>query len=155
MTSKIGNIDLSGTWGCAAFNLRKTSRTVSQLYDAALAPAGLRSTQFAILVATAKTQPVSIGRLAAFTLSDQTTMTRNVAALAREGLLTVSARGAKGEKRVRLTKKGERALAKAVPAWRALQDRFVGAFGAQNWRDMRRGLEALSGLALEHSSSKP
>ncbi len=35
---------------CACFNFRKASRAVTQFFDVALQPSGLRSTQFVILV---------------------------------------------------------------------------------------------------------
>lgn len=153
MKRRTNELDLTGTRGCAAFNLRMASRAVAQVYDTALAPSGLRSTQFAILVAVAKTQPVSVGGLAEVTLSDQTTMTRNLGTMARDGLIAISPRGARREKTVRLTAKGTRALAKATPAWRATQDRFVGAFGQQNWRAVRQQLEVLAGIAVQSSKA--
>ena len=149
MKAPIAGVDLTGTGTCAAFNLRRASRVVTQLYDAGLSPTGLRSTQFTILVATAKSQPTSVGGLAELTLMDQTTMTRNLRLMVREGLIEVAARGAKRVKLVRLTKAGERALAKAVPVWRTTQERFLAAFGAGPWRDMRQALELAAGLAVE------
>jgi len=148
MKAPIAGVDLTGTGTCAAFNLRRASRVVTQLYDAGLSPTGLRSTQFTILVATAKNQPASVGALAEVTLMDQTTMTRNLSLMAREGLIEISARGAKREKLVRLTAAGERALAKAVPVWRAMQERFLASFGAGKWRELRQELELAAGLAV-------
>ena len=153
MKSPIAGVDLTGTGACAAFNLKRASRAVTQLYDAALTGTGLRSTQFAILVATAKSQPVSIGALADITLMDHTTMARNVRVMARDGLIEIPERGAKREKRVRLTAKGARALAKAVPVWRATQARFVDAVGTGAWRTMQRELEVAAGVARRSSSS--
>jgi DNA-binding MarR family transcriptional regulator len=148
MKTRIAGVDLSGTGTCAAFNLRRASRVVTQLYDAGLAATGVRSTQFTILVALAKTQPASVSELAATTLMDQTTMTRNLRLMAREGFVEISARGARREKLVRLTVDGERALAKAVPVWRVLQERFVDAFGKTKWHEMRRELELAAGAAV-------
>ncbi len=149
MKTPVAGVDLTGTGTCAAFSLRRASRVVTQLYDAGLSPTGLRSTQFTILVATAKNQPASVGALAETTLMDQTTMTRNLSLMAREGLIEISARGAKREKLVRLTAAGERALAKAVPVWRAMQERFLASFGAGKWRDLRQELELAAGLAVD------
>jgi DNA-binding MarR family transcriptional regulator len=154
MKAQIAGVDLNGTGTCAAFNLRRASRVVTQLYDAGLAATGVRSTQFTILVALAKTQPASIGALAETTLMDQTTMTRNLRLMARLGLVDVPARGAKREKLVRLTAKGERMLAKAVPVWRGLQERFVDAFGKMSWREMRRDLE-LAAVTAMHMQRVP
>lgn len=147
MKNGLGDLDLTGTGACAAFNLKRASRAVTQAYDAALAASGVRSTQFAVLIATAKSQPVSIGELAGLTLSDSTTMTRSVRLMAREGLIDVPARGPKREKRVTLTAKGARALARALPHWRAAQARFVDAFGGAAWKGMQRDLERAARLA--------
>ena len=51
---------------CNATALRKASRRLTQLYDTALEPTGLRSTQFAILVELANwsTDPPTLAELA-------------------------------------------------------------------------------------------
>src|SRR5437868_10219697 len=71
------SLDLSGTGSCAAFNFRRTARAVARLYDLGLEPSGLRATQFAILTAIAKFQPVSISRIGEILVLDQTTLTRS------------------------------------------------------------------------------
>src|SRR5438552_9268027 len=73
-----GSLDLSGTGSCAAFNFRRTARAVTRLYDLALQPSGIRATQFAILTAVAKYQPVAISRLGQILVLDQTTLTRSL-----------------------------------------------------------------------------
>lgn len=141
--------ELKEARSCAAFNLRRASRAVSAAYDAGLAPTGLRSTQFAILTAVAGLQPAPVGDIARMLVMDQTTMTRNLRLLAREGLVDVPARGPKREKRVTLTPLGERKLKAAMPVWRALQARFDEAFGVQKWRELRRELQRATTLTLQ------
>jgi DNA-binding MarR family transcriptional regulator len=143
----VEGLDLKGTRACAAFNLRKTSRAVTQLYDAGLAKVGLRSTQFTILVAAARAEIATVGALAALTLMDATTMTRNLRLMQRDGFIEVSRRGARREKRVRLTAKGWRALARATPVWREVQARFIGQFGERKWYEIQRQLGLLAALA--------
>jgi DNA-binding MarR family transcriptional regulator len=147
MATAFYDIDLAGTRGCAAFNLRKTARVVTQAYDAALRPSGLRSTQFTVLIAIARLEAPSVGALAEATLMDATTMTRNLRLLKSAGLIEISPRGASREKQVRLSKAGERALARAVPMWREVQARFVAAFGQGKWSKMRAELEEVASLA--------
>ena len=153
MRELVEGVDLKGTGACAAFNLRKTSRAVTQLYDAGLAKAGLRSTQFTILVATAKAQPATVGALAQLTLMDPTTMTRNLRLMRRAGLVEISPRGERREKLVRLTGKGSRALARATPVWREVQARFVSKFGERKWFEMQRELEMLAALAARSAGT--
>lgn len=142
------NLDLTGTGYCASFNLRRTARAVTQVYDAALQQTGMRSTQFAILVGIAKKQPVSIGALAGVLIIDPTTLTRSLQRLQKEGLITISKRSAMRQRFVALTDKGERALAWSLPAWRKVQERFVSTVGAEQWNDLRNKLENLAHLLI-------
>jgi DNA-binding MarR family transcriptional regulator len=145
--SGASNLDLHGTGHCAAFNFRRTSRAVTRLYDEALSPAGMRSTQFAILVGLKKTQPVSVGDLGRILGIDATTMTRSLRLLQGEGLLVVSKRAIKRQRFVSITQKGEQALARAIPLWREMQSRFVNSIGDEHWRDLRNELERLTTVA--------
>ena len=140
-------LDLHGTGYCASFNFRRTARAVTKLYDEALQPAGIRSTQFAILVGVRKEQPVAIGKLGEILVIDRTTLTRSLQLLQREGLLTVSKRGEKRQRFVSVTPKGDAVLARAVPVWREMQARFVNAIGDSYWQDLRGELERLAGVA--------
>jgi len=44
--------------------MRKASRRISQLYDTALAPSGLKTTQRAILAEIGRSEPTTVGALA-------------------------------------------------------------------------------------------
>jgi DNA-binding MarR family transcriptional regulator len=142
-------LDLHGTGYCASFNLRKTSRAVTRLYDAALQETGIRSTQFAILVGIAKEQPVAIGALAEVLVMDGTTLTRSLRLLQKEGLIAISSRAAMRQRFLTVTAKGQSVLARSLPAWRKAQERFVAAVGSEYWLDLRNELERLAHLAVE------
>ena len=141
--------DLYGTGYCGSLNFRRTARAVTRLYDQAFQSSGIRSTQFTILVAVAKTQPTSIGALSAVLVIDSTTLTRGLKRLQREGALTVSPRAARRQRFVSLTPKGERLLADSLPAWRAAQERFVQAMGSEYWLNLRAELERLAHVAVK------
>jgi DNA-binding MarR family transcriptional regulator len=147
--------DLYGTGSCGSFNFRRTARAVTRLYDQAFQSSGIRSTQFSILVAVAKTQPASIGALSAVLIIDSTTLTRSLGRLEKVGILSVSARGAKRQRFVSLTPKGEKLLADSLPAWRAAQERFVQAMGSEYWAHLRSELERLAHVAVQLESSQP
>ena len=140
--------DLAGTGSCACFNLRKAARAVTVLYDSALAVSGLSATQLTILIATAKTQPVSVGSLARRLLTDPTTLTRNLAALSKEGLVRISPRSNMRRRFISLTLKGNATLARNLRRWRRIQAQFVGSFGEQRWKEMQRSLEELASIAV-------
>ena len=147
--NSVEGVDVRGARGCAAFNLRKTARVVTQLYDDALRDGGLRSTQFTILMAIARSEEPTVGMLAELTMMDSTTMTRNLRLMAAEGLVEIAARGARRAKIVALSPKGARLLARAVPLWRAAQARFETAFGVRRWSELRRELESVAAVALQ------
>ena len=142
-------LDLEGTGYCASFNFRRTARAVTKLYDQALQSSGIRSTQFAILVAVRKAQPTSIMALGKTLVIDPTTLTRSLRLLQKEGLLTVSKRGEKRQRFVSLTVRGEQALERAIPVWREMQGRFVETIGREYWLNLRRELERLAGVAMD------
>src|SRR5262249_16201809 len=68
---------------CACAPLRRAARAVTAAYDAALAPSGLRITQFGILRRLARLGPLPVTRLAAESALERSTMGRNVNPLER------------------------------------------------------------------------
>src|SRR5258707_11654418 len=146
------SVDLSGTGSCAAFNFRRTARAVTRLYALGLEPSGLRATQFAILTAIAKFQPVSVSRIGEILVLDQTTLTRSLRLLQKQGLLEVSRRSARRQRFVTLTDSGVKALALAVPLWRAVQAKFLSGMGKDYWSVLRSGLERLARDAVQMES---
>ncbi len=150
-------LDLAGTGYCASFNFRRTARAVTRLYDSALQQAGIRSTQFTILVAIAKTQPTSIGSLADLLVMDRSTLTRSLRLVQRQGLLIISKRSTMRQRFVTLTAKGEKVLERSLPYWREVHQRFTQLVGAEYWVNLRGELERLSGVvaSMEKSESRP
>ena len=128
---------------CAGFHLRRASRAVTQHFDRALAPVGLRTTQFTLLGALALAGPVSTNQLAHGLVVDRTTLTRNLRLLRDAGL--VEAQPGRGGREVRfvLSDEGRDALARAIPIWREAQDSIVMAFGETRWPTMVGELDRL------------
>ena len=74
---------------CVCATLRRAARAVTAAYDAALAPSGLRITQFSILCKLARLGPLPVTRLAAEAALDRSTMGRNLNPLERRGLVRI------------------------------------------------------------------
>src|SRR5215216_4690522 len=72
---------------CACANLRKAARAVTQVFDEALAPSGLRATQFTLLVTSRLMGESTINELAEKMAMDRTTLSRNLKPLLRSALL--------------------------------------------------------------------
>jgi DNA-binding MarR family transcriptional regulator len=116
---------------CACANLRKAARAVTQVFDEALAPSGLRITQFTLLVTSRLTGESTINELAERMAMDRTTLSRNLKPLVRSGLLQMQP-GEDGRTRlVRLSPAGEQALEEAYPLWQRAQEELFSALGEE------------------------
>lgn len=127
---------------CLCFNLRKAARAVTQLYDAALEPAGLRATQFSLLAALDRRDAVTITDLARAMVMDRTTLTRNLRPLEKQGLVAIAPGNDRRTREVSLTRRGRQTLTRATPRWRHAQTGMLDALGD---RRARRLLGELSG----------
>ena len=106
---------------CACLNVRRTARAVTQLYDRTFAPLGLRATQVTLLVALERAGPVPFTRLADALGMDRTTLTRNLAPLQRQRLVSLRPGPDRRVRLAALTDKGRASLAAAVPLWEEAQ----------------------------------
>jgi len=75
---------------------------------------------------------------------DSTTLTRSLRLLQKEGLVAVSKRAAMRQRFLTITAKGERKLARSLPAWRAAHEHFVATVGSEYWMELRNELERLA-----------
>ena len=131
---------------CACLQLRKTNRVVTQLYDEALRPIGLRSTQLPILVTLAAHGALSLTDLADRLVLDRTTLIRNLRPLQRRGLIEVGREEGKRTHGAALTPAGHEAAAAAVPLWAKAQTRVMNELGTSESRDLHRSLSRLVSL---------
>ena len=106
--------DLAECRECISLAVRTASRRLTQLYDRALGEAGLRSTQFNLLVMVHEMHQPNINALARMLGSDPTTVTRNVQGLIKRRLLAASAGKDLRERKVAVTRRGEAMLRKAA-----------------------------------------
>lgn len=109
--------------GCTCARVRRLARRVTNLYDRALAPSGLRVTQFSLLSQLVGGDGVPIGTLAAALDMDRTTLTRNLKPLVDGGLVVLAPSADDGRVRaVWLTRNGRRRHGQARRLWRRAQD---------------------------------
>ncbi|MGH2772949.1 MAG: MarR family winged helix-turn-helix transcriptional regulator [Actinomycetota bacterium] len=121
---------------CACSNLRRASRAVTQLYDEALKPAGLRATQFNLMISIHLWGKATIGDLAQVAQMDPTTLTRNLAGLDRLGLVEIAEGADRRSRVVGLSRKGVVALKRALPLWEKVQGALMKQVGEDYWRAM-------------------
>jgi DNA-binding MarR family transcriptional regulator len=118
------------TLPCMCATLRRTARALTQLYEEALRPFGLRATQFTILQALSLTGEVTQGELGRILAIDSTTLTRTLEIMSRQRWITKRRGKDKREWRLRMTKAGKAEFERAVPAWQQVQDKVKREMGA-------------------------
>jgi DNA-binding MarR family transcriptional regulator len=129
---------------CNCTALRKATRRVSQLYDSALEPCGLRTTQRAILNHIARSGTPPLGELAEALVMDRGALTHNLKPLERDGLVEITVDPDDRRNRlVALTAAGCAKLAESEPLWKRAQAGFETAFGAAKSASLRKALEYL------------
>jgi DNA-binding MarR family transcriptional regulator len=128
---------------CAGFNLRKATRAVSQLYDEMLRPAGIRGTQYSLLVVLQMRGPVTVSRLAEHAVMDRTTLTRNLEVLEKQGLVLVEAGEDRRTRIASLTGDGRAVLLQAYPLWEQAQSRIREALSGERLHALLEELSAL------------
>jgi DNA-binding MarR family transcriptional regulator len=129
--------------------LRMVSRTVTQLYDDVLPASGLRVTQFSILATLARRGEANLKELEALLAIDQTTLTRSLGLLERDGVIERASHPDGRIKVMRLTAKGRRALEVARPLWMRAQDRVLRELGTKAWARAQRRLAHLLHVVVE------
>ena len=132
---------------CTCFNLRKAARAVTQMYDEALQPSGLRATQFSLLSVVENNGPIGITQLARTLVTDRTTLTRNLKPLLDRALLQVVDSADRRQRPIALTSRGRDRLAQALPLWREVQARLVKGFGHARWAGLLGDLDEAVHLA--------
>jgi len=132
---------------CVALNLRRAERIVSQIYDNALRPVGIKGTQFSLLVTIRAMQPATLSRIADHIDMDRTTLTRNLDVLLASGLVSTIRGEDLRERVVSITDKGDAALVAALPIWSATQERLSLKAGKQSIASLIDGLKKIAAVA--------
>lgn len=115
--------------GCTNFKLRQLMRRVTHHYDAQLAAAGLKTTQYSLLSHVLRLGPIAPGTLARTMTMDASTMTRTLKPLLAAGWVEMQP-GPDGRTRsVAITAAGRDKRAEAQRRWRVAQDRLNAALG--------------------------
>jgi DNA-binding MarR family transcriptional regulator len=121
---------------CLCGSFRRTSRALTQLYEEALRPLGLRATQLTILQALSLAGEVSQGQLGEMLAMDSTSLTRTLAIMRRKGWIAERRGEDRRERRLRLANAGEVKLRRALPVWEKVQSRLRRQLGEQAWDNL-------------------
>jgi len=100
---------------CAGWNSRLASRRITQFLEKRMIGSGLTIAQFGLMAQIATASDDTLGALAERLGLDQSSLSRNLHALERDGFVERDLR----KRAVWLTEKGARRLEGAMPVWRA------------------------------------
>jgi DNA-binding MarR family transcriptional regulator len=128
---------------CNCTALRKATRRVSQLYDSALEPCGLRTTQRSILMQIARSgSPPPLGELAEALVMDRGALTHTLKPLERDRLIEIRVDPDDRRNRlVALTAAGRQKIEQSTVLWKRAQQGFETAFGVAKSAALREALE--------------
>ncbi len=115
---------------CLVGRLRMLNRVVTNIYDDALRPLGVKASQLGILVVTAKFGLARPADVCDRLRLDTSTLSRNVERMKANGWLEVVADDDGRAQPFRLTSKGRRLLERARPAWETAQEKVKKLIGA-------------------------
>lgn len=108
---------------CLCLHVQRAARALARRFDEALRPFGLTNGQFSLLMSLNRPVPPSMGPVASLLAMDRTTLTAALKPLQRRGLVDISSDPEDRRSRIlKLTDKGRRLLAQAVPVWKATHD---------------------------------
>ena len=111
-----------------------------------LRPSGLRITQFSILGAAMEMSPITLTRLANATVTDRTTLTRNLKLLEGRGLIRIEAGGDRREREISITRDGADAVKRAYPLWQRAQAQVTRGLGPRRLQAMQTELAEATAL---------
>ena len=110
--------------GCTNLRLRQLMRRLDLHYDAELAKAGLRTTQYSLLSHVVKLEPVGPGALARAMKMQPSTLTRNLQPLVQAGWVRLDAGPDARSRSITSTEAGRAKRVEAQRHWKTAQVRL-------------------------------
>ncbi len=123
---------------CVADKLRLLNRIITKIYDEALRPAGLTTSQMNILVVVAKYGEATPLQVGSWLHLEKSTLSRNLRRLQRNGWLTVLQSDKGRTHTLKLTSSGNRALGQGLPLWQSAQKEAAAILGNSGIRELMR-----------------
>ncbi len=135
---------------CIAVRMRMLNRVVTNIYDEALRPLGLKVSQMNILVAAGKMGLARPAEICERLHLDVSTLSRNVERMKARGWLEVVPDEDGRAQPFRLTAQGRRLLEKAAPAWKQAQQQAKSLLGDGIVDQLKQAVGRLNTDARSH-----
>ena len=134
---------------CLGHTIRKADRVISQFYNEYMAPVGIRITQFSVLRALSLLgNGITASHIQEALVMDQTTVSRALKPLIRDGFIEVTQGANKREKALALSTSGKALYEEALIPWNEAQKvikQKLGGTHTDNLIELSRKVVALKG----------
>lgn len=120
---------------CLCANFRRATRALTQAYEAAIRPLGMRATQLTILQVLARAGDLPQGKLGEILAMDSTSLTRTLAIMKRHGWIAYRRGDDRRERWICLASAGKAQLRRVEPVWEKVQARLRGQLGDAKWKE--------------------
>ena len=133
---------------CVCATARMAARSLTRIYDRALEPAGIRTTQFSVLARLLEEGPLPLTHLAGRLAMDRTTLARDLRPLERRGLVAISVGADRRVRMAALTPGGRRLVDEVRPLWKQVQRDVRAELGPDRVARLMDELRAATALRL-------
>lgn len=119
---------------CLAGRVRRLSRVITNIYDRALQPFGLKINQASILVVLSLNGEASPGAIGKRLHMEKSTVSRTIERMRKNGWLEIVGTGAGASQILRITPLGEQLLIDSHSQWKYAQQKAVELLGDEGAR---------------------
>jgi DNA-binding MarR family transcriptional regulator len=145
MTQDAKSLDTKTVEGvCVGGCVRKLNRMISAIYDSALASAGLKTSQFSVIISVANRKRARPAELTKHLQLDESTLSRNVERMCARGWLRLVQDADRRSHLIEVTDKGQALIRKCLPAWQNAQAEVSRRLGIDTITVLRSALSKLS-----------
>jgi DNA-binding MarR family transcriptional regulator len=128
---------------CLAVRIRLLNRTVTNIFDDALRPLGVKVSQLNVLMVVAKRGSVSPGQVCRLLNMEKSTLSRNVDRMRARHWLKLT-EGDSGRRQVlEIAPAGRRLIEESLPFWKAAQAKTEELLGQRGAQSIHRAAETV------------
>jgi len=137
--ASIADIAETTAGACLATRIRQLSRIITRVYDDAMRPLGITTSQYTLLAQLAARDSITAVEIGHELDIEKSTLSRNLKRLLALGHIIMDPPAGRRGRGLHLTPKGQAILKDAFPIWQDAQTRAVSAMGAES-RNVLDGL---------------
>ena len=123
---------------CIAYRVRLLNRVITNIYDRALKPLGLKVNQANILIMLSIADNASSADIARVLLMDKSTVSRTVNRMRKNGWISVVGHGDGPSQVISVTPQGRKLMAAAHAQWKKAQKQAAALLGEEGVAAVRR-----------------